>query len=235
MASMHANLPEIIVPEVVPEASAQRVLTMEFVEGIPPAEATSDRYPQELKDEWGAALFEFTLRGLMDHRFLHADPNFANFAFREDGRVAVYDYGCMKEVPADLGAGYSKLMNALLDKRKVAIPGILAEMGVCKNGGTPLSRGMTDPYVDLMQDIVRASPPFTFGDDTSIYTSLFELGKANWQDATDIRFPRDVVFIDRTLGGLFGNLGKLRATGPWRKLIRKHAGASAAQLAAHAS
>ena len=225
MASMHANLPEIIVPDVVGEASTRRVLTMGFVDGIPPGEAVSDRYPQELRDEWGAALFEFTLRGLMDHRFLHADPNFANFAFREDGRVVVYDYGCVKEVPAELAAGYSKLMNALLDKRKAVIPGILSEMGVGKNDGTALPRAMTDPYVDLMQDILRASPPYTFGDDTSIYTSLFELGKSNFQDATDIRFPKDVVFIDRTLGGLFGNLGTLRATGPWRKLIRKHTGA----------
>jgi len=225
MASMHADLPEIIVPDVVEEASTRRVLTMGFVAGIPPGEAVSDRHPQELKDAWGAALFEFTLRGLMDHRFLHADPNFANFAFREDGRVVVYDYGCVKEVPADLAAGYAKLMRAVLDKRKSAIPGILAQMGVCKSGGTALPRAMTDPYVDLLQDIVRASPPYTFGEDTSIYTSLFELGKTNFQDASDIRFPRDVVFIDRTMGGLFGNLGTLRATGPWRKLIRKHSAA----------
>ena len=27
---------------------------------------------------------------------------------------------------------------------------------------------------------------------------------------------------DRTLGGLFGNLGKLGATGPWRKLLREY-------------
>lgn len=226
MASMHADLPEIIVPEVVPEASTQRVLTMEFLDGIPPAEAVSDRYPQALRDEWGAALFELTLRGLMDHRFLHADPNLANFAFREDGRVVVYDYGCMKEVPDKLAAGYSKLMRAVLDKRKTAIPDILAGMGICKSGGNALPRAMTDPYVDLLQAIVRTSPPYTFGEDTSIYTSLFELGKTNFQGATDLRFPRDVVFIDRTLGGLFGNLGKLRATGPWRELIRKHASVS---------
>ena len=49
----------------------------------------------------------------------------------------------------------------------------------------------------------------------------------NWQDATDIRFPRDVVFIDRTLVGLFGNLSKLQATGPWRKLLRKHTATAA--------
>ncbi len=235
MASMHADLPEIIVPEVVSEASTRRILTMGFVDGIPPGEAASDRYPQRLQDQWGVTLFEFALRGLFEHRFLHADPNFANFAFREDGKVAVYDYGCMKEVPADLAAGYSALVDSVLQLRKAAIPGILRDMGVYKEGGTALPRTMTDPYVDLVQDIVRASPPYTFGEDASIYESLYELGMTNWQEATDIRFPRDVVFIDRTLVGLFGNLGKLGATGPWSDLLRKYtappveAGATAEQ------
>jgi hypothetical protein len=31
-----------------------------------------------------------------------------------------------------------------------------------------------------------------------------------------------MVFIDRTLGGLFGNLGKLGATGPWRNILREY-------------
>jgi len=221
-AMMHADIPEIIVPDVVQEATTRRVLTMEFVDGIPPDEAVSGRYPQDLKDQWGVTLFEFTLRGLFEHRFLHADPNFANFAFREDGKVAVYDYGCMKEIPADLAAGYAGLIDAVLFNRKAAIPGNLRDMGVFKEGGAPLPRDMIDPYVDLMQDIVRASPPYTFGEDDSIYETLYELGMSNWQNATDIRFPSDVVFIDRTLAGLFGNLGKLGATGPWRELLRKY-------------
>jgi len=70
---------------------------------------------------------------------------------------------------------------------------------------------------------VRTSPLHTFGEDASIYESLYDLGMSNWQDATDVRFPRDVVFINRTLGGLFGNLSALRATGPWREIIRKYA------------
>ncbi len=221
-AEMHADHPEIIVPDVVAEATTQRVLTMEFVDGIPPRAATSDHYSRQLKDKWGITLFEFTLRGLFEHRFLHADPNFANFAFREDGKVAVYDYGCMKRIPRNIAAGYSGLMDAVIHKRKAAIPEILRDMGVFKEGGTPLSRTVTDPYVDLVQDIVRASPPYTFGDDDTIYEALYELGMSNWQEANDIRFPRDMVFIDRTLGGLFGNLGKLGATGPWRKLLRKY-------------
>ncbi len=95
-------------------------------------------------------------------------------------------------------------------------------MGVYKEGGEPLPREMTDPYVDLVQDIVRASPPYTFGEDDYIYEALYELGMTNWRNATDIRFPRDMVFIDRTLAGLFGNLSKLGATGPWRRLLEKY-------------
>ena len=221
-AAMHADFPEIIIPDVIGEATTRRVLTMEFVEAIPPNEAASDSYPQELKDQWAVTLFEFTLRGLFKHKFLHADPNFANFAFREDGTVAVYDYGCMKQVPENIAAGYAGLMDALLKRRKSAFPMLLHKMGVHRDGGAPLSRTATDPYVDLMQDIVRASPPYTFGEDETIYKALYDLGMTNWQEASDIRFPRDMVFIDRTLGGLFGNLGKLGATGPWRDLLRQY-------------
>ncbi len=221
-AAMHEDFLEIIVPDVIGEATTRRVLTMEFVEAIPPSEAASEQYSQELRDQWGVTLFEFTLRGLFKHKFLHADPNFANFAFREDGTVAVYDYGCMKQVPDKIAAGYAGLMDALMNRRKTAFPAILQEMGVHKEGGAPLPRTATDPYVDLMQDIVRASPPYTFGEDETIYKALYDLGISNWQEASDIRFPRDMVFIDRTLGGLFGNLGKLGATGPWRELLRKY-------------
>ena len=226
MGEMQANHPEIVVPVVVLEGSSSGVLTMEFMEGIPPAEAISDRYPQELKDQWGRTLFEFTIRGLFEHRFLHADPNFANFAFREDGKVVVYDYGCMKEIPEDIADGYAGLMDAVIHRRKTAIPELLRDMGVYKEDGELVSREMTDPHVDVLQDIVKASPPYTFGEDSSIYDTLYELGMASWQEATDMRFPQDVVFINRTLVGLFGNLGKLRATGPWRKLLRQYVSSS---------
>ena len=38
-------------------------------------------------------------RGLFEHRLIHADPNLSNFSFLADGRVVVYDFGCVKSVP----------------------------------------------------------------------------------------------------------------------------------------
>ena len=50
-----------------------------------------------------------------------------------------------------------------------------------------------------------------------------ELGMANWSKATDMRFPEDIIFVDRTLAGHFGNLVRFSATGPWREILMQHA------------
>jgi len=223
MAELHAEIPEIIVPRVVDEASSRNVLTMEYVEGIPPNEACSESYSPELKDRWGTVLVEFLLRGLLDHRMLHADPNLANFSFREDGRVVVYDYGCVKRVPAEVASGYSDLILAAIEDRKKEIPEILHRMGMSKEGEAPLPLELTDPWVEIFDPILAVGPPYTFGDDDEFFSRLMDLKLRTWSYATDVRFPEDLIFISRTFAGHFGNLSTLRATGPWRDLALSYA------------
>jgi predicted unusual protein kinase regulating ubiquinone biosynthesis (AarF/ABC1/UbiB family) len=223
MAELHAGIPEIVIPRVIDEASARGVLTMEYVTGISPELACSERYARELKDRWGKALFEFQFRGLFEHRFMHADPNLANFSFLEDGRVIVYDFGCVKRIPDNIVAGYSELLRAGLEGRTTDLPRILLDLGVYKGDHVPLPEETIGPYVELFSDIYRASPPYTFGRTNELYRQLFDLGLSDLPDAVDLHFPEDVVFIDRSLGGHFGNLSRLRATGPWGEIALKYA------------
>ncbi|MDX1501894.1 MAG: AarF/ABC1/UbiB kinase family protein [Thermoanaerobaculia bacterium] len=223
LADLHADVPEIVIPHVVAERSTDRVLTMELVEGLSPAEAAGDGVTQELRDRWGQVLFEFQMRGLLAHRMMHTDPNLANFAFREDGRVVVYDFGSVKRVPAELARRYGQLAAALLDDRRAEIPGILAAIGATRGDGSPLDLEVLDPYVDLLAEILRAEPPYTFGEDPELYDKVMALGMQNWAQATDMRFPRDVIFIDRSLAGHLGNLIRLRATGPWAGILARYA------------
>jgi len=222
MIDLHADVPEIVIPKVVDEATARNVLTMECVEGISPDRACSDEFDQELKDRWGRVLFEFQLRGLLKHRFMHADPNLANFSFLEDGRVIVYDFGCVKRVPSKIAAGYAAIFLAGIEGRNEDVPRILADMDVFREDGEPLPRELTDPYFDLFGEILREDPPYTFGLDDRIYREMIQLGIANVGEAVDIRFPQDVIFIDRSMAGHFGNVGRLRATGPWRSLVKDY-------------
>lgn len=222
MAALHRDVPEIVVPAVVGEATTRHVLTMEREAGLSPERAVAGGVSQRLRDRWGAALFEFEFRGVFEHRFLHADPNLANFAFRRDGRLVVYDYGCMKELPDWLVDGYAGLLLAALDGDREEIPRALRRLKVHMGRGSLLPRSLTDPYVDLVGSILRAAPPYTFGGDPGFYDRLFQLGLSHLPEGRRVRFPEDVVFVDRCLVGHFGNLARLGATGPWREILERY-------------
>lgn len=218
-AELYSDVPELVIPSVIDELSSARVLTMEYVRGIRPEEACSPRYRQDLKNKWGQVLFDFQMRGLFQLHWLHADPNLANFAFREDGRVIVYDFGCIKRVPTHIAAGYADLVRAVDEDRKVDIPPLLLGIGLYKKGGQSLPREVCDPYVDLFGQIVHQEPPYVFGQDEEMYQKLMELGAANWSETTDVYFPEDIIFVNRALSGHFGNLNRLQAAGPWRDIL----------------
>jgi len=223
MAELHREVPDIVVPRVVDEASTRTVLTLEFLEGLSPSEACLESVDQGLRDRWGAVLAEFVLRGLLVHRFLHADPNLANFSFLEDGRVIVYDFGSVKRVPAEMALHYAELLVATANRRGGEIPAILTRMGIVMRDGSPMPAPTIEPYLQLFGEVLRSDPPYTFGEDPGIYQRLFEVGLSNWEYSREMQFPEDAVFINRALGGHFGNLARLRATGPWRELVLRYA------------
>jgi predicted unusual protein kinase regulating ubiquinone biosynthesis (AarF/ABC1/UbiB family) len=223
MQELHSDVPDVVIPAVVEELSSDRILTMEYVEGVSAERACSDEFTQLQRDRWGVALFELEMRGLFEHRLMHADPNLANFSFCDDGRIIVYDFGCLKRVPDRIAEGYAHLVLAALEDRRAEIPEILADIGLVRASGEAMQLELIDPYIDLFAEMLREDPPYAFGEDDEFYDKIMELGMANWSQATDLRFPEDIIFIDRTLAGHFGNLIRLSATGPWRRILQYYA------------
>ena len=88
---------------------------------------------------------------------------------------------------------------------------------------------LTSPYVEIFEEILRDDPPYRFGEDAEFYEKLISLGMTNWSAAMDITFPEDIVFIDRTLSGHFGNLARLRAAVPCGEIVERFAGAGPAE------
>lgn len=228
MAELHRDVPEVLIPRVIDERSSDRILTMEFLEGVRPDDACSERYSQEQKDLWGTQLFEFQMRGLFAHRFLHADPNLANFAFQEGGGIIVYDFGCVKSVPDRVHEGFAELVLAVQEGHSEEVPRVLLELGVYKEGEsrTPLPLELTSPYVEIFAEILREDSPYRFGEDAEFYDRLIALGMANWSKTMDVAFPEDIIFINRSISGHLGNLARLHAAGPWGEIIHRHASAA---------
>ena len=219
MAELWAGGDAVVIPGVIDAASSRRVLTMEYLAGFTPDEACGDARPQALRDRWGAVLFDFVLRGLFEHRFIHADPNLANFSFLADGRVVVYDYGCVKSVPRQIVKGYRELVRAALDGRRGEVPALLAAMGVNTASGSPVSAELVAPALDFVHKMLDDEHPYRFGFDDQLLRQLFDMATSRFAEAKGIRFPHDIVFIDRTVVGHFGNLSRLRARAPWRRML----------------
>jgi len=219
MAALWAGSEQVVIPGVIAAASSRRVLTMDYVAGYTPDEACDERRPQALRDRWGAVLFDFMLRGLFEHRLIHADPNLANFSFLADGRVVVYDFGCVKAVPPNIADGYRELARAALAGRRFEVPALLAAMGVCTASGAPVSAGLIAPALDLVFKVLDAERPYRFGYDDQLFRQIMESNLNHFGEAKDIRFPHDIVFINRTAAGHFGNLSRLRAAAPWRRMV----------------
>jgi predicted unusual protein kinase regulating ubiquinone biosynthesis (AarF/ABC1/UbiB family) len=164
-------------------------------------------------------LFDFMLRGLFEHRLIHADPNLSNFSFLDDGRVVVYDFGCVKSVPPNIVNGYRELSRAALAGRRFDVPALLAAMGVSTASGGPVSAGLIAPALDLVFKVLDPARRYRFGYDDQLFRQIMENNLSNFGEAKDIRFPHDIIFINRTAAGHFGNLSRLRAAAPWRQMV----------------
>ena len=219
MAELWAGSEQVVIPGVIDAASSRRVLTMNYVAGYTPDEACDERRPQALRDRWGAVLFDFMLRGLFEHRLIHADPNLSNFSFLADGRVVVYDFGCVKAVPPNIALGYRQLSRAALDGRRNEIPALLAAMGVTTASGAPVSAGLIAPALDLVFKVLADEHPYRFGYDDQLLRRVIENNLSQFGEAKDIRFPHHIIFINRTAAGHYGNLSRLRAAAQWRRML----------------
>jgi hypothetical protein len=144
----------------------------------------------------------------------------------ENGGIIVYDFGCMKEVPETLARGYVRLIHAALRKDYHLIPGILHSIGVHRADGAPISLEMVSDFAEVFYEFIEPGAAFSFGDDHRIYERLQALGFKHISESMSLVFPKDIIFIDRTFGGHFGNLCRLNATADWRAILTDHIGSA---------
>lgn len=91
-----ADDPQVVFPEVIGRLSSEHVLTMSFVRGY-----KVDALPEGYLDRHGdivGRLSSMFMKMTFETGFLHADLHPGNFVLLDDGRVAVFDVGLVKEL-----------------------------------------------------------------------------------------------------------------------------------------
>jgi aarF domain-containing kinase len=109
-----ADLPDIVVPAVVPEFSSRNVLTMEFLEGEPIDDlAAASRFgvdPAPLVAQVVRGFFLMTVRWGVFHGDVHA----GNLMLLKDGRIGVLDWGIVGRLDADTHRFFVRVIEGAL-------------------------------------------------------------------------------------------------------------------------
>jgi predicted unusual protein kinase regulating ubiquinone biosynthesis (AarF/ABC1/UbiB family) len=209
---MLEKTPEVRVPQVWPELSTRRLLTLDWLEGQ--RLLAFKQHPLEARNRLAVAMFKAWWHPFSRHGVIHGDPHLGNYTvFEEDGEpggINLLDYGCIRIFPERFVGGVVDLYNGLLKGDRDLVVHAYETWGF-----RALSRELIDVlniwanfiYGPLLDDrertIADKVKPSEYGrrEAFTVHRALKEKGP--------VKVPREFVFMDRAaigLGGVFLHL-----------------------------
>jgi predicted unusual protein kinase regulating ubiquinone biosynthesis (AarF/ABC1/UbiB family) len=218
-AALHASDPTVIVPSVIDELSTGRVLVSSFERGMGFEDACAAS--EELRSAWCGAMWRFVYKGTLIGGMFNADPHPGNYAFRSDGTVVFFDYGCIQPVPEKRRLIARRSHLAAVEGDVAAFRRYTAEM--LETRGGDYERRALD-YVQHCFEPVFASP-FRFTREYSVAVvehmkEVFQSSRKAKDDAY-VALPEGVFFLNRLQFGFYSVLGRMAAPVDYRSIERE--------------
>ncbi|KAJ7524682.1 hypothetical protein O6H91_17G016100 [Diphasiastrum complanatum] len=225
LSATNRGKPPVQVPRSIPGMVTRQVLVMDFVEGTPilrlgdemakrginPDGTVARLAKRNIMKDITAAYGQMILRD----GFFQADPHPGNILINKHGKVALLDYGQVKELPDGLRLGYAKLVSALASGNPYKMEESFKDLGLqtgAKAEEDPVSfRHLAMLLFDtkLPPGMKTATP---FGDETILKKVSVD------------NFPKDLFFVLRTvhiLRGLSMGMGiSYSAAEEWKHLAK---------------
>lgn len=218
---MFQHVPYIVVPEVITDRSSQRVLTLTYEPGDHIAKLEyDDEYTQSVRDLLGRNLMEFVVSQIFEHQIIHGDPNQANFAFRPDGTIVLYDFGCIKRLKPDIVQAYRDTIIAGIEEDYDAVDRGLIALGARIPHGPPLDAEFYKPWRDILfQPFIHET--FDYGN-THIHTEVVARIPDVLKRLDSFQPPPELFFLDRMVVGQYETMRKLKPTGNFNQIIKTY-------------
>jgi predicted unusual protein kinase regulating ubiquinone biosynthesis (AarF/ABC1/UbiB family) len=194
-SELYRDHPFIRVPEVVYEASGDRVLTMTYLDGMDWAAA--QQADQDLKNTWTEVIWRFAGGSYRHANLFNADPHPGNYRFGPDGQVGFVDFGCVKVLPERQRRRFVAMVRAAIDGRKHDMHDLMAELGYFA-GSSTLSADEAYQWMAEMLYEALVPQPVTFTQETSrrAIQTLIDLRSPD-HPVRRLSAPDDLVFFPR--------------------------------------
>jgi predicted unusual protein kinase regulating ubiquinone biosynthesis (AarF/ABC1/UbiB family) len=210
----------IHVPEVVPELSTGRLLTMEWLDGKRLLDFKDA--DQKVRDGIALNMFRAWYVPFYEYGVIHGDPHLGNYSVRDDLDINLLDFGCIRVFQAKFVQGVIDLYRAIRDDDRELAVHAYETWGF---------GGLTDEVIDtlnlwanfvygpLLEDrqrrIQEIESSGIYGREVAekVHKRLRELG--------GVQPPREFVFMDRAAIGLGGVFMHLKAEINWYRLFHE--------------
>ena len=96
-------------PSYYPELSSERIITMDWMEGLHLGEFVKTEFDPKVGNKLGQALWNFYMYQIHGLKKVHADPHPGNFLVSDDGYLIAIDFGCIKEIPDEFYIPYFEM------------------------------------------------------------------------------------------------------------------------------
>ena len=106
-----ARIPNLLFPNYYPELSCEKILTMDWMDGIHLSEYAKDNNDQDKNNRLGQTLWDFYMYQMHMLKSVHADPHPGNFLITDTGELVAIDFGCIKKIPLEFYTPYFELAN----------------------------------------------------------------------------------------------------------------------------
>lgn len=211
-------IPHLKFPRYYDELSCERIITMDWMDGLHISEYTQQDTDPEERIKIGQTLWDFYMFQIHNLKKVHADPHPGNFLVTRTGDLVALDFGCMKEIPNEFYNPYFDLLrddilnneNSFLEKMK--------ELEIIREDDTPeevtFFMAMFRRMIGLFTQPFKHAN-FDFSDDT-FFSEIYEMGEELAKDSSlrkmnANRGSRHFIYMNRTFYGLYNLLHDLKA------------------------
>lgn len=218
----HGEDDGLIIPPAVPERSSRRVLTMVKVEGDHISEVTPERYDQETINLIGHRVFRAMADGLFRHQCIHGDPHAGNFAYRPDGTVIIYDFGCIKKLRPYVVEAYRNAILAALREDYRALDQYLIHLGARVADHPPIDPDYYAMWRNiLIQPLLPENQPFDYRE-TDIHRQIAAKTPTIFQYLEAFKPPVESLLIDRMIAGHYWMMKRLGVKTDFMPVLKEY-------------
>ena len=216
---MLASEDTVNIPEVIPDLSAQQVLTMTWLEGQKLMDWLATEPSQEQRNQVAMHMFRAWYVPFYNYGVIHGDPHLGNYSIDTNLKINLLDFGSIRIFRPEFVAGVIDLYKALRDKDNQLARQAYERWGfdgLDDEAIRVLNIWAGFIYAPLLADEVRPIQQMRSGSEGrelagKVHEELKRIG--------GIRPPREFVLMDRAAVGLGSVFLHLKSEVNWHRLF----------------